>query len=361
MSKANCFDSLRLVAAMAVLVGHSYELPVAAQPHGMHGDPLQRFAGIDTLAALGVIMFFAISGYLVTLSLLRTRFVWQFALKRCLRIFPALWVFVLVATFLWGPLLSILDYEAFMRHPQTGAYLKNAYLSMQGGLPGVFGENPRPHGFNGSLWTLPIEFRLYVLLALFGLLGKRNLRPILFLFGATLCALAWWHFFRAPVARTAYFHVPSLFVLKLAGAFFVGSAVAAWKLENYLSWKWGAVAMVFLCVLSARQPVLQYYLWFPFALAVAYTTIATGLGTREFLAPLTRRGDFSYGIYLWAFPVQQTLIHCMQPVNVSTLIALSSAGTVVLAVASWFLVEKPALRLKPGAVHRLPEACHEAV
>lgn len=348
LSRENSFDSLRLVAAMTVLVGHSYELPFPAQSHGMHGDPLQRFVGVDTLAAVGVIMFFAISGYLVTLSLLRTRSLGQFVAKRCLRIFPALWVFVPIAI-LWGAALSSLDYIDYMRHPQTLAYLKNAYLNLQGGLPGVFSENPIPDGFNGSLWTLPIEFKLYIVLVALGLLSKRYLQIALVALGVALYTLTCWHFFHAPVMRTAYFHTPSLFIIKLASVFFLGSVLAVWKLEAWLSWKLGIVLTVALCVLSARQPFLQYYLWLPFAISVGYTTIALGLAVPEFCESITRHGDFSYGIYLWAFPVQQTLIQLLRPIDVLPLILFSTLLTIGLAVTSWFVVEKPALRLKPGA------------
>ena len=148
--RSNNLDALRLVGALAVIFGHAYHIvgrpfenPVVA------GYPVQT---------LGVIIFFSISGYLITASWSRTRNPVSYLAARSLRIFPALVVVVLVCMFVIGPVVSVLPNSQYFDAPNFWSYLGNIILRPQYELPGVWGDHPYPNAVNGSLWTLPAEF-----------------------------------------------------------------------------------------------------------------------------------------------------------------------------------------------------------
>ena len=165
---------LRFVAALAVILFHCYALT------GRWTDePLWKAAPELNLGAIGVKMFFVISGFLVTQSWITRQRLDQFVVARVLRIYPAL-----VAATLWtialAALSSYLPATAFFTHPQTGDYFWRTALAVdtREGLPGAFAGNPFPHAVNGSLWTLPIELRLYLALALAGVVGLVTRRAL---------------------------------------------------------------------------------------------------------------------------------------------------------------------------------------
>src|SRR5688572_1487341 len=164
----NNFNLIRLVAAWLVIYGHSYPVTATSGP-----DVLQQLVQIKFAGGIAVDVFFVISGFLIAASLERNRLTHYLA-ARALRIFPAQIVCVLLCVFVLGPLLTtVADYWS---SPQTWKYLwKNITLGRtQYFLPGVFEALPSK-AVNGSLWSLPIEFRLYLLLGLLAVL--RMFRP----------------------------------------------------------------------------------------------------------------------------------------------------------------------------------------
>ena len=153
MSKNNNFDLLRLFGAALVVYGHSYPLTGAAAP-GFAANPV---------GTIGVKIFFVVSGYLVAQSWVRDSHLVRFAVRRGLRIFPALTVVVLVSVFFLGPVFTSLPLDEYFPHPLTSAYLRNIVLYISYALPGVFEHNTYPAAVNGSLWSLPAEFAMYLL------------------------------------------------------------------------------------------------------------------------------------------------------------------------------------------------------
>jgi peptidoglycan/LPS O-acetylase OafA/YrhL len=313
MNGRNSFDLLRLLAAVAVIAFHT--APLAGRAPWSIGEL--------NLGSLGVGIFFVISGYLVTDSRLRSGSLGAFLAKRLLRIGPGLVASLIVTAFVIGAFASYLPLGEYLRSPQPYRYVaKNALLYPTAySLPGVFEDNRLPLVVNGSLWTLRVEFTLYLGLGLLG--AARLLQPwavaaIGLLFGAAPFVIQ-----AAPglvpgdLVHTATIGAEAAFLF-FAGAFIrlVDRPLPAWTLASALllltpAWTFGLPVLV---------------IW---------------LGSRR---TVSLPSDLSYGLYVYAFPVQQVLAS-QGHLSFWT----SAAATLPFAAASWFLVERPALRLKPVA------------
>jgi peptidoglycan/LPS O-acetylase OafA/YrhL len=328
-SARNNFDVLRLAAAAAVLVSHAFLLTD-------RNDPVLS-VGRESLGDLAVTAFFGMSGFLVARSWCREPRLGRFAAKRGLRILPGLWVVVLLAALALGPLMTTLGPGSYFTSGTTRGYvLGNLAMHTQLYLPGVFGANPHP-SVNGSLWTLPMELEAYLAVAVLGAIGAFRRRwTIAVVAGGLLAADAF------ALAPSSLAHVT---VNRLA-AFFVAALLYVWSDRGILRWPvLGAAAVAFVAALGSSVELLVGAVTIPYLVVwLAYRTPA-GLGR------LVRRGDLSYGIYLYGWPVEQT-VRAVGGSSVGPVEALVVAApvTYLLALASWRLVEAPALRLKGRAL-----------
>ena len=175
--RENNLDLLRFIAASMVFLSHGITL------HG-GGYPFGPFLGHTyTLASLAVAMFFVISGFLVTASWCRQPHILTYLQHRALRIFPALVISVLLTIAVLGPLITSLPLREYLEHPDAIRYLRNIVLYPGNKtLPGVF-ENNHTIIVNGSLWTLAVEFCMYILVILLGITGllQRRYVPLIIL------------------------------------------------------------------------------------------------------------------------------------------------------------------------------------
>ena len=335
-SRSNNFDALRLVAALLVIWGHQFAIMGRSVPLFWHNEP----------GAVGVVLFFAISGYLVTISWLADPHLLRFAARRALRIWPGLIAAVLLCVGVLGPLVSTLPAAEYWSHSLTRGYFANMWLDTRYALPGVFDSNPFPSSVNGPLWTIPLEVTCYVALALLGALGLVRMRffpPLMLL---TLAAALQWRY--SPTADEL---MPAWSPLLQYALFFtLGASLACWRavwLPRRLLTAAVLVALLLLlrlmgpAVISGQVPLLVIA-----TLGVIWGTAAT---------PLLHRaghwGDFSYGLYIYAFPVQQLIIWVFaNQIGFAAALGLSIAGALLLAALSWHLLEKPALAFKPRRV-----------
>ncbi len=333
--RRNHFDALRLVAAALVIWGHQYAIL---------GLPVPLLAGNEP-GALGVVMFFAISGYLVTGSWQADPHLGRFALRRFLRIWPALSAAVLLSVLILGPLSSTLDWRTYFQSAETWRYLSNLWLVTRFTLPGVFEHHALAGSVNGPLWTIPIEVGCYAVLALAGVVGATRYRwaPA----GVLLILAAWIQWRHSPAPGTAM--PPWSFNLQYGMVFALGSLMALCK--DLWQQRPLPAALAGLAACSALHA------WGPQPLATQ--GVVLGLGALTVLAgqaswPLVRNvgrwGDLSYGLYIYAFPVQQLLATPGATHGDFTSVLLTSVGcALALAGLSWHLLEKPALGLKPRA------------
>ncbi len=326
----NNFDALRLLGALLVLVNHSMILS---------DDHAYGFAG-QSVSTLGVKMFFVISGYMITSSWLRDSHPGRFVLRRARRILPALAFVVLVSILIIGPIFTSLPIGAYFKHPFTSRYLGNLIFYVSYALPGVFTTNPLPNAVNGSLWTLPVEIVMYLLTPLLVLAARRR-APITLLLLLSV-SVSMFYVLRSP---------PPLVILgsefwsasTLAPYFVAGSAVATLRLERFLDWRLGLLGILFMHLAAPQLAVWQEAV---FCFVLPYSVLAVGIRQTPGISSVGRWGDFSYGIYLWAFPIQQMVVATVGPgIGGWSNAALVLPPTVLMAVISWQLIEKHALRL----------------
>jgi len=341
--RRNNFDALRLAAALMVLFSHSYVLS------GREAlEPLSRHTGLDGFGGLGVSIFFVISGFLVTASYDRSGNTPAYFAARLLRIIPALAVAVALTALVLGPLVTTLPLAAYFGDPAVWLYVaRNVLLyPVTYLLPGVFADNPFPAAVNGSLWTLRLEFTCYLLVPL--LAWRRLLRPgplaaLAVLLAGAYLALTWLGPDRAPAMALLAARFGFLFV---AGAALYYRRESGWLRRGAVA----AAAVAFLAA-AAFQPVAM--LITPLLLPIL--VIAFALTPLPGLSSLSRYGDFSYGIYIYAFPVQQAWMFALGPDRLGpwAFTGLTLLCVLPLAAASWMLVEKPALDLKALVRRRL--------
>ncbi len=338
MHRLNNFDLIRILAAMCVMVSHQ---------HALSGLPEPTVLNLDSLGGIGVLTFFSISGFLVAQSWVADPNVWRFAAKRLLRIWPGLAVAIFLTAVVLGPAVSTLTLVEYFNDPLLGSYAGNLIFDFRDHLPLEFVGNARPIPVNGSLWTIPLELQCYVGLALLGLVGclrYRWLLPALTAGSALVVYLVLAPIYLQTPERLPL-RVDQAYLLHFGLFFFAGASFNQLRLADHprraLStligfYLFGALAFVL------GAPLLALWLVLPISV------VLVGQASTPVLRRAGRFGDLSYGLYIYAFPVQQTLIWQLKDrLSWGALLALTIATTTVLAFASWHLVEKRALRLKP--------------
>lgn len=329
----NNFDFVRVAAAFAVLYSHQFALAGRPEPTLLGGS----------WGGWGVLVFFAISGYLVAGSWERDPHLWRFGVRRFLRLWPGLVVSVLLVVFVLGPVVTSLELRAYLLAAPTWQFLQVLTLgAFTSYLPGVFDGNPMPGSANGSLWTIPVEVRCYVALALLGVLRVLRWRWV---FSLVFGAFVGWFFF---LWGTGYEH-PLRMPMQMGVAFGMGAFLSAWRHLWLPRRLWAVPVMV------AGFLGLWYSGFYELAgtLGLATGAVVVGVGSTPLLRRFGRFGDVSYGFYIYAFPVQQTVIWLTDnrlPVLHGLVVA--TIVTLVLAWLSWHWVEKPALRWKDRLVPR---------
>lgn len=346
-TRSNNLDALRLLGAAAVILGHAYPLTGRTVPiPGLLGFPVH---------ALGVVVFFSISGYLITASWSRSPDVASYAAARALRILPALAVTVVLTVFVLGPLLTSLTAAQYFADPRSLRYLVNIVMQPQYDLPGVFVDLPYPGAVNGSLWTLPAEVFCYVAVPVLCLV-PRMARPLTF--GAALVV-------SLVLAAVPAVESPVIYGSVLSDAahmwtFFAAGALLRLAHERVPNLFRTDVAVVLTLVHSLL--IAMYPTWIPGIswATLPYVVLTVGLASTPYVRRAARFGDLSYGMYLVGFPVQQLVVAYVGVLALSVNLVLVVGISALLSWVSWRLVEAPSLRLKGVVVRRRPGAAPAA-
>ena len=336
-SRSNNFRIVRHLAAAAVIVAHSFGLLTPASvPVGLLG----QITG--PMAALAVDVFFIASGFLVARSLLLRGELADFAVSRILRIYPALIVLAFLTAFVLGPIVTALPLREYfsIKAVYSFAILDSImiiphYFRYQ--LPGVFTMLDSRFGdtVNGSLWTLPWELWMYCSLAVLFKLRALNKLPL-----AILLAIVSLLFAAIPEGWTA--HVSEAEIAVRFVAFFY-SGVALFVFRSYVPLTprvllVTTVALALSWWLFGRPVLLPQWLGY----IVLYGVYHPRLVIRRW----SEGADYSYGLYIYAYPVQQTLIWATEMKSPLLHIAASLVITLGFAMLSWHFIEEPALKLK---------------
>jgi peptidoglycan/LPS O-acetylase OafA/YrhL len=328
------FDTLRLILAMLVVFSHSFALGTGSN----RNEPLSVLTGGRVnLGEMGVWSFFVISGFLITQSWTRSPAPIKYLRRRVARIYPG---FIVAALF--GALV-VLPLAADPRtHPSVSLldFLRSTLCLMDLSYVPIFSTNAFPNAINGSLWSISFEFGCYIAVMLLGLAGAFRRRwLVVSLFSAIIAVRI---------------------LLSITGLHWDGSALLGLLLEPD---RWFIILPFFLAgaifhlyggpVLFKRKflvaaaiiliaaPFIPHLL--TLALQICGPYLLLGLAYYPRLHPLNlgRFGDFSYGTYLYAFPVQQLIVKfaggSMAPIK---LFMLSAPISLLFGVLSWFLVER---------------------
>ena len=343
--RENNFGMIRLLGAFLVISGHMFILVGK-------GAPSILWAPVHSV---GVAVFFVIGGYLITLSWLREPKWTRYLIKRILRIFPGLIVCVLVTVFVIGPLVTELPVGEYLANRQTWTYLKNCFLWCSFALPGVFLHNPVPGTVNGSLWCLPVEFLMYLIVPVYVSLGnKLSASAKKWFYGiCTMLIVA-----AGTIWTTWFYETHYVFLgmdlsqmMCIVPFYFVGIWAALCRLEGFLNLQ-AAMVVLFLGAGLVYLPAPFTYVCQFFS--IPYVILSLALAEKPFFATcrLFRSGtlpDISYGMFLFSFVIQQLLIQIFLtwgiPMNVWIILLLTLLISALLGVLTEQLVEKPMGRL----------------
>jgi peptidoglycan/LPS O-acetylase OafA/YrhL len=333
----NNFDILRVLAASLVIWGHGWELTKTL------GEPVIALSGAALAGApLGVWIFFFISGYLVSESF-QTRSLLTFIEARFLRIYPA-FLASLIFGVLIGACVSTLPLAEYWRHEQTWRYIYRSLLTdIQFNLPGVYATLPFANGINGALWTIPIEMMMYVGVMIAGLLTLlRRPTMALVVMSSLMIALA-----IEPSRVLLIPRINQVYALPAVLCFAFG-IIFYTNRERIPLHGAGVVLLIGLIILTGRaHPPGNIFV----CAAIAYTTAWFAFHPHLRVKIPARIGDVSYGLYVYAFPIQQTVIYNFAAIGPWTLFAVALPITAFVGWVSWHVIEKRALALK-GKVFR---------
>lgn len=337
----NNFNLIRFAAALLVLFTHSFALTRGTGD----AEPLRSSIGMSW-GDIAVDVFFVTSGFLIAKSWTARRDAAAFVWARIIRIWPALVASVLFCALIIGPVFTTLMLPDYFTHPTTFRFVAKNILLFRGlepNLPGVFTDTPYPGTINGSLWTLPHEIRMYAILSL------------------VLLTLEYAHkrIRRMPAPKFAMLAAAVLFTSRnlevyfstgarpspetnLIAMFFAGAACYFWRDKIILHRSAFALACLALAITGFGNLVFFAI----YSLALPYLILFLACVPAGAVRGFNRLGDYSYGIYIYAFPIQQTVLHCFPGSSVPFVFMSSLVPTLALSCLSWHLLEKKCLKLK---------------
>ncbi len=325
------FSLLRLVLAAAVVVSHGYSIPTGNNTL----EPLFHSTGLR-LGEHAVNGFFAISGFLVTMSFLN-RGPRGYAVARLLRIVPGFVIAALVTVFVIGLMFTTLSPRAYLSHPETWRYLMQVLTGFKsaGAMPGVFTDNPHPWPM-GTVWTLRYELSLYVAVLVAGMAGLLRGWRVAAAFAAIL--------FSTVIVLDAVWPDAGKYLTTLVRlCLMFGLGATLYLAREFVRLSWPVLAILVFATWASFGTPLYF--------ALLYVTEAYGVLVLALVAPLpfvswSDRADLSYGIYLYGWPIQQVLVALYPQAAPVTLLAPALGLSAVAGFLSWTLIEKPALRFK---------------
>ena len=349
--RKNNFDFLRFLLAILVIAYHCFPLTYgAAQPSNVVWVLAERGG------TAAVPFFFIISGFLITQSWVKNPNLKLFLTKRTLRIFPAFIAAAVFCALIVGP-LSTSDTSAYWQSFKWPKFLVYLFL-LPADVVGpdmslVFPSLPFPSFINGSFWTLRYEFECYVLVAFLGLLGfYKGKRWILCAFALlltlwTIQSLTHWQIFSGR-------EIPLLGNMqrwaRLLTFFLTGMTFYLYRARIPYSRRlfWISFAAIGLSIFSRTsfEVVLPLF--------GGYCLLYVAFNRRVGLQNFGKHGDYSYGLYLYAFPIQQLLIyHFKTQITALNLFPLAFVFSLMCAFFSWHLVEKRFLQLKNRGIEKV--------
>ncbi|ATA24697.1 acyltransferase [Brenneria goodwinii] len=331
----NSFDIIRHIAAIMVIYSHHFALSGMKEP---------SFLGVGSFGSCAVLIFFSISGYLISQSYMRTKSNYGYAKKRFLRVYPGLAVCLIFTIYICGGFLGkdgFLSWVSSIEAIKT--YLRVIFLT---GV-GVVGVQPEGMNYftydyilsntmNGSVWTLFFEVFDYIAIAFaLSLFKKHNTGVFLLLICSIILQIICIEYGITKLALRA----TSLFTIPFAFGALLFIYKEKWFYCNRVKFSMLIISMLVM-FFSMGNEILSKTIY---PMALCYVTLLVGLSFKDVM--IKGRFDFSYGIYIYAFPIQQIIINETN-IGFFPSMLLSLILTIIIASISWFFVEKPMLNKK---------------
>jgi len=333
--RSNNINLIRFCAAGMVLFAHSFVIVAGDR----YAGPFVQSTGHD-LGYHAVNIFFTASGLLIAQSWNNNPSLIYYGSGRLLRLWPALFICALFVAFVVGPVVTVVSLSTYFHSLLTYQYLPHVMdlVQVSSPLPGVYTTLPGNTEIDGPLWTLKYEVICYLGLAVFGYVGgfrtvKRfltwTLPIIVMLFVLSTMQVA--HDLSQP-----YMHL-------IRFGFCFGLGVVAFVMADRMPLTlWVVVALAGMAILARYTAFYYAALW----IFTAYTTLWVAYVPRTFLLRFNELGDYSYGIYIYAYPIQQMLVSRGGRMSGWKLAAIAFPVVLGFAAASWHIIEKPSLALK---------------
>lgn len=334
----NNFSALRLICASLVIVTHANEL-LNLGKDGLYSYSNQQVS----FSHLAVNTFFVISGFLIFKSYQRSTSWMSFIKKRLLRIYPAF-----VVSLFFSLCIASVFYTGqtnFWLLRDTWQFISRnmGLLFLQHEIPGVFVHNP-VHAINGSWWTIPYEVLCYVCVSILFILPCRKA------WDKAIVLIVYGLLFAFNIYLNVYTHyIEQLGVIATMGTlsmYFVGGALMNFVFKDRTINNKYLLLILIICIIA-----LPFKIWFAvFYIGWPIAIIGIGLGSYPIMNKVDiKLGDISYGIYLFAFPIQQMLVALKPTFNPYLLMITTFLIVIIIAKLSWEFVEKPFLKFKPNA------------
>lgn len=335
----NNFDAIRLLLAILVVFSHSFALSSGTEAN----EPLHRLSGKLTLGEIAVDGFFILSGFLIAHSFLRTPSVLQFLKKRVLRIYPGFIVVALLGVFVFG--FAGADFRRSYFAALSLKELLIGLITLHAPLLSPVTHVPYGIAINGSLWSIPFEFGCYLLICGLGIVGLLRRRwAIMLIFLVAYFWYAWQvHYHFEYAANTWWGWLggngwPRLLTFFLSGTLY-------YVFQNNIPRNTSAIFTSVAALLAAI--LLSKGIHFVLPIFGSYLLFAAAFARKLPPLPFIRNADLSYGIYLYAFPLQQLIMKCFgKPISPLALFAIVLPPLFAAAMASWYGIERPFMRLR---------------
>jgi peptidoglycan/LPS O-acetylase OafA/YrhL len=339
------FDYLRIILAALVILAHSRVTTFGFAAVAPHAGAVEPHTPLFQPVLWSIVpSFFILSGFLVAGSLMRAKTIFEFAMLRVLRLVPALFVQTMIAALILGPLVTDLPLRTYFSAATFWSYPLNIIGDVHHVLPGVFTHNPTPNIVNVQLWTILPEWLCYVMLAIaylvvvlisrlwdFRLRTGIGLLTMAMLLGLLLSMMQ-----PQGAPKNWLAGANSVSTVTLMLSFLIGATLFFYRDRVPLRFD------LFLLSLAGAYIGMHGGKWqYLGVLPLAYATIYVGLATIP-KTLITATGDYSYGVYLYGYPVQQTFAYLFPHNQVWELnFIVSLTVSFILAAFSWHFVEFP--------------------
>jgi len=319
--RKDIFSFIRLSAALMVLYAHAYHI------YGLGADPLTHVFGVYT-GTVAVYIFFTISGFFITQSAMQRNF-FQFSIARVSRIYPALILANIITIIIVIPLSNNVNFFSFLISDEAKEFIKiNSTLqTIKFTIANIYSQHP-DQAINGSLWTLPVEIRAYIMAIMLVMLGvcSSHVRFNAFFFLAIILNGIF------PDILLTLFPIPGS--VNLIFFFLIGSALFINR--KYIPVSPGLTIFLIICIVLYKgyfSPLILSFL-------VSYVIIAIGFNFGNFRFLIFKQ-DYSYGLYLYAYPVSQLSYAYFKAWGFAYYISAICLISLFFAFISWHCVEQP--------------------